>query len=96
MTAPVRHDHETAAACPWCIDGFTPDGIHPDLGEIYRMCPTQMWCDTCADLSVFPAVFQRPADLAVALLCHGLAAVYCPTCVGVTAVFPLTNDGGIR
>jgi hypothetical protein len=96
MTTPVRHDAETAAACPWCVDGFTPAGLHPALGEVYRMCPTRVWCDTCADLSVFPAVFQRPADLTAVLLCENLAAVYCPNCVGVTAVIPITNGGGLR
>ena len=95
MNSPVRHDAETAAACPWCIDGFTPAGLHPALGPVYRMCPTQPWCDICADLSVFPATFQCPSHLSDTLLADGLAAIYCPNCVGVTAVIPLTNGGGV-
>jgi hypothetical protein len=94
MTTSTRHDQETAAACPWCIDGFTPMGVHPFLGPVYQMCPTRRWCDTCADFSVFPATFGCRTDLILALLADGYAAVYCPTCVGIAAVLPLI-DGGI-
>ena len=97
MTSPIRlHDPQTLASCVWCIDGHTPAGLHPILGPVYRLCPTRIACDTCADISVYPADFHTPSELANTLLREGLAAVICPGCYGVTAVIGLTNDGGIR
>ena len=97
MLTPTRqHDPETIATCVWCIDDYSPVGIHPILGEVYRFCPTHIGCDACADLSVFPAVFDNPSELVNTLLIEGLAAVFCPGCYGVTAVIPMINDGGIR
>ncbi|MEU7909265.1 hypothetical protein [Actinoplanes sp. NPDC049118] len=96
MTTPVPHDQETNAACPWCIDGFTPIGVHPDLGPVFRMCPTDDWCDVCGDYGLFPADFMPLDERINALLHNGLATVWCPNCLGITSVIPLTNNGGIR
>ena len=96
MTAPLRHDQETDPRCPWCLDGFTPAGLHPVLGAVYRMCPTRDWCHECGDTSVYPAAFRRIDDLTATLLADALAPIYCPNCLGVTAVIPLTNGGGIQ
>jgi hypothetical protein len=91
-----RHDHTTAPACPWCFDGFTPAGIHDDLGPVLRLCPTQQWCEECGDTSLFPAEFETLDDRINEMLDDGLAAVWCTHCNGITAVLPLTNGGGIR
>lgn len=91
-----RHDAQTAPACLWCIDGMTPAGIHPDLGPVLRLCPTQQWCEQCGDTSVFPAEFETLDDRINEMLDDGLAAVWCDHCNGITAVLPLTNGGGIR
>ncbi len=91
-----RHDTETAPHCPWCIDGMTPAGIHPDLGPVLRLCPTQRWCTECADTSVFPAEYETLDDRINEMLADGYAAIWCAHCNGITAVLPVTNDGGIR
>jgi hypothetical protein len=89
-----RHDAQTAPACLWCIDGMTPAGIHPELGPVLRLCPTQQWCEECSDTSLFPAEFETLDDRINEMLDDGLAAVWCSHCNGITAVLPLTNDGG--
>ncbi|GAB1692789.1 hypothetical protein [Krasilnikovia sp. M28-CT-15] len=91
-----RHDSTTAPGCVWCIDGMSPAGIHPDLGPVLRLCPTQRWCTECGDTSVFPAEHETLDDRVNELLDDGLAAVWCSQCNGVIAVVPATNDGGIR
>jgi hypothetical protein len=91
-----RHDHETAPGCVWCIDGMSPAGIHPDLGPVLRLCPTQQWCGLCNDMSVFPAEMDSLEDRVDEMRGDGLVAVYCDHCTGITAVIPVTNDGGIR
>jgi hypothetical protein len=91
-----RHDAETAPHCRWCIDGMTPAGIHPDLGPVLRLCPTQRWCDECVDTSLFPAEWETLDDRINEMLADGYAAVWCEHCNGITAVLPVTNDGGIR
>ena len=91
-----RHDASTAPKCPWCIDGMTPVGIHPELGPVLRLCPTQQWCEECGDTSLFPAEFETFDDRINEMLDDGLAAVWCSHCNGITAVLPLTNGGGIR
>ncbi len=96
MSTLTTHQQSTKD-CVWCIDGWTPAGLHAALGPVYRFCPTVTpVCADCADLSVFPADFDDPRTLALLLLSLGLAVVLCPGCLGVTAVLPLTNDGGIR
>ena len=57
-----RYNHTTHPNCPWCIDGMTPVGIHPDLGPVLRLPPTQTWCGECGDLSVFPAEYETLDD----------------------------------
>ena len=91
-----RHDSETAPACLWCIDGMTPAGIHPELGPVLRLCPTQQWCEECGDTSLFPAEYETLDDRINEMLGDGLAAIWCDHCNGVLAVVPVTNDGGIR
>ena len=91
-----RHDAQTAPACLWCIDGMTPAGIHPKLGLVLQLCPTQQWCEECGDTSLFPAEFETLDDRINEMLDDGLAAVWCSHCNGITAVLPLTNGGGIR
>ena len=91
-----RHDHSTAPDCVWCIDGMTPAGIHPALGPVLRLCPTQRWCEECADTSLFPTDFEALDERIDSLLNDGLIAVWCKHCNGVLAVIPVTNDGGIR
>ncbi len=91
-----RHDAETAPRCLWCIDGMTPAGIHPELGPVLRLCPTQRWCEECADTSVFPAEYETLDDRINEMLDDGYAAVWCSHCNGITAVLPVTNDGGLR
>jgi hypothetical protein len=91
-----RHDHTTHPHCAWCIDGMTPAGIHPDLGPVLRLCPAQKWCEECADTSLFPAEYETLDDRINDMLGDGLAAVWCTHCNGITAVLPVTNDGGIR
>ncbi len=96
MSLLARHNADTTAHCVWCIDGWTPAGLHPALGPVYRFCPTVAICGDCADLSVFPADFHNPEHVAAALVGLGLAVVICPVCLGITAVIPLTNQGGIQ
>ena len=98
MTTPVNpHEREeTWTACPWCIDGFTPMGVHPELGAVYRMCPTENWCPVCDDLGLFPADFMPLDDRVNAMLLLGLTTVWCPNCLGILTVVPATNGGGIR
>jgi len=91
-----RHDAQTAPACLWCIDGMTPAGIHPDLGPVLRLCPTQQWCDECGDTALFPAECETLDDRINDMLDDGLAAVWCARCNGIASVLPLTNGGGIR
>jgi hypothetical protein len=91
-----RHDNETNPDCPWCFDGMTPAGIHPELGPVFRLCPAQGWCDLCNDTSLFPAEMETLDDRINEMLGDGLVAVYCDHCNGITAVIPVTNDGGIR
>ena len=91
-----RHDTETAPHCLWCIDGMTPAGIHPDLGPVLRLCPAQQWCEQCGDTSVFPAEFETLDDRNNEMLDDGYAAIWCERCNGITAVLPVTNDGGMR
>ncbi|GIE90880.1 hypothetical protein [Actinoplanes regularis] len=88
--------HLAADDCLWCIGGMSPAGIHDDLGPVLSLCPTQEWCDECQDLSLFPAEFETLDDRVNDMLDDGLAAVWCSACMGVTAVIPVTNDGGIR
>ena len=91
-----RHDNDTAPACPWCIDGMTPAGIHPDLGPVLRLCPTQRWCTQCQDTALFPTDYETLDDRINTLLGDGRTAVWCEQCTGLIAVIPVTNDGGIR
>lgn len=88
--------HLAADNCLWCIGGMSPAGIHPDLGPVLRLCPTQRWCDECDDRSLFPAEYETLDDRINAMLGDGLAAIWCEHCWGVAAVIPVTNDGGIR
>ena len=88
--------HLAADNCPWCIGGMSPAGIHEDLGPVLSLCPTQRWCDECHGLSLFPAELETLDDRVNELLDDGLAAVWCSACTGITAVVPVTNDGGIR
>ncbi len=96
MTATYRHDLDGRWACPWCIDGFTPMGIHPDLGPVYRMCPTEPWCIRCGDTGLFPADILPFDRRDAALLAAGRTAIWCPHCLGITSVAPLTKEGGLR
>ena len=91
-----RHDNSTAPGCPWCIDGMTPVGIHPELGPVLRLCPTKKWCKECGDTALFVAEFETLDDRINEMLADGLAAVWCSHCNGITAVLPVSNDGGIR
>ncbi|GAA2475831.1 hypothetical protein [Winogradskya humida] len=91
-----RHDHSTAPGCHWCIDGMTPAGISPILGPVLRLCPTKKWCEECDDSSVFLTDQETLDDRINELLSDGYAAIWCSNCNGVTAVVPVTNDGGIR
>ena len=91
-----RHDSSTAPHCVWCIDGMTPAGIHPDLGPVLRLCPTQQWCEQCDDTSVFPAEFETLDERINDILDDGYATIWCERCNGITAVLPVTNDGGMR
>jgi hypothetical protein len=75
---------------------MTPAGIHPDLGPVLRLCPTRSWCGECHDTSLFPAEWETLDDRINEMLGDGLAAVWCSQCTGVTAVLPVTNDGGLR
>ena len=88
--------HLTDDTCPWCINGMSPAGIHPDLGPVLSLCPTRRWCDECADTSVFPAEYETLDDRVNEMLDDGLTAVWCSHCCGVIAVIPVTNHGGIR
>jgi hypothetical protein len=45
---------------------------------------------------VFPAEWETLDDRITEMLDDGLAAVWCAHCNGITAVLPVTNDGGIR
>lgn len=96
MSLHDRHDNTTHPKCPWCIDGMTPVGIHPELGPVLRLCPTQQWCTECGDLSLFPAEYETLDDRINEMLDDGLTAVYCQQCNGIVAVVPVTNGGGIR
>jgi hypothetical protein len=82
--------------CRWCVGGMSPSGIHPDLGPVLVLCPTQRWCEECHDVSLFPAEHETLDDRINDMLGDGLAAVWCPNCNGITAVIPVSNDGGIR
>ncbi|MCO8271527.1 hypothetical protein M1L60_13085 [Actinoplanes sp. TRM 88003] len=91
-----RHDNTTAPDCVWCIDGMTPAGIHPELGPVLRLCPTQRWCEECGDTAVFAAEFETLDDRINEMLADDLAAISCETCNGIVAIVPVTNGGGIR
>ena len=88
--------HIAVGNCLWCIGGMSPAGIHPDLGPVLRLCPTQRWCQQCHDISVFPAEYETLDDRINELFDDGFAAIWCEHCNGVTAVIPVTNDGGVR
>ena len=96
MSLDRHNDTATHPRCLWCIDGMTPAGIHPDLGPVLRLCPTQTWCAECQDTSVFPAEYETLDDRIGEMLADGLAAIFCDHCNGVAAVVPVSNDGGIR
>ncbi|MFF5082491.1 hypothetical protein ACFY36_36060 [Actinoplanes sp. NPDC000266] len=88
--------HLATDNCLYCIGGMTPAGIHDDLGPVLRLCPTQHWCEECNDLSLFPAEYETLDDRINELFEDGYVAVWCKHCMGITAVVPVTNDGGIR
>ncbi|MEU8656925.1 hypothetical protein [Actinoplanes philippinensis] len=88
--------HLAADNCLWCIGGMSPAGIHFDLGPVMSLCPTQAWCDECQGVSLFPAEYETLDDRINEMLGDGLAAIWCSSCMGITAVIPVTNDGGIR
>jgi hypothetical protein len=82
--------------CLWCISGITAAGLHPDLGPVLRLCPTRRWCTECGDTALFPAEYGTLDERINEMLDDGLAAVWCQHCMGVIAVVPVSNDGGIR
>ena len=88
--------HLAADNCLYCINGMSPAGLHDDLGLVFSLCPTQAWCEECHGTSLFPAEYETLDDRINEMLDDGLAAVWCSSCMGVTAVIPVTNDGGIR
>ncbi|WP_067504090.1 hypothetical protein [Actinoplanes sp. TFC3] len=89
-------NHLSQHDCLYCINGMAPAGIHPDLGPVLRLCPTQHWCDDCDGLSLYPAEYETLDERINDMLDDGYVAVWCEHCCGVTAVIPVTNDGGIR
>jgi hypothetical protein len=88
--------HIADDTCLYCLGGMSPAGIHPDLGPVLRLCPTQQWCEECAGTSLFPAEYETLDDRINELLDDGYAAVWCSACYGITAVLPVHNGGGIR
>ena len=96
MSLEALGSHLAADDCLWCIGGMSPAGIHPDLGPVLRLCPTRRWCDECGGVSLYAAEYETLDDRINEMLSDGLAVEWCTACWGVTAVVPVTNDGGIR
>jgi hypothetical protein len=79
------------ADCAYCIDGFTPTGVHRLLGELYRPCPHGVPCPCCAGHVIFPAGISNLAALADRLAPHGLTAALCHSCLGIADLIPLDD-----
>ncbi len=85
--------------CEYCLDGFAPAGIHPDLGPVYQHCAyclingTIGICRHCNSESWFPTDYTCPECLVEAMLARGLAPVLCPACAGVLILVPLAEPG---
>ena len=73
--------------CLFCIDGFTPAGIHPILGAVYIRCSLCVEdCLGCDGHGMFPAYTQCPYCFIEALAALGLTAECCAGCDGVVRV----------
>ena len=83
--------------CAFCLDGFTPAGSAPILGDLYLACTAcRRACPACGGLGVFPAAYRDLADFTAHLAEHQLGAGLCPHCWGVLALIPLDQVGGLR
>src|SRR5689334_16397162 len=80
--------HLADDSCPWCICGMSPAGIHPDLGPVLKLCPTQRWCTDCDGQSLFPAEYETLDDRVNELFADDLTVIWCSNCNGVAAVIP--------
>jgi hypothetical protein len=79
-------------ACPHCLDGFTPAGVHAILGPVYRICRQSERCTSCANAAVFPADTRCLHCLTETLNTNGLTPVLCHACFGVLTVVPTTGE----
>jgi hypothetical protein len=87
----------TTKNCTYCIGGYMPNGISPTLGPIYTACKyceingTIPVCPGCRGHSSFPVDYTCLHCLSEHLDAHGLAAVLCPICAGITELIPLDS-----
>jgi hypothetical protein len=92
-TPPVAADD-----CRFCLDGYTPAGIHRQLGPIYTRCLICMtWgdiptCQGCQGRAVFPATTHCLPCLLEHLATRQLLPVLCEGCLGVLALIPTTDQ----
>ncbi len=75
--------------CVYCIDGFTPVGIDPIFGPVYRACHLcTHTCVECCGMALFPAMHDYFAYLVDALYQLGYEVDLCRSCLGITALYP--------
>ena len=83
--------------CDFCLDGYTPAGTLPVLGEIFLAClACRRRCRKCDGTAVFPAAHRNLDQFVLQLAGLGLAALLCPRCLGITALLSLDYFGGAR
>lgn len=76
---------QTDAGCQLCIDFMAPVGIHPVLGEVYRVCPACAICAGCDNTALYPV--RNVHYFAGVLEELGFDVELCRSCCGVTAIY---------